>query len=68
MIAMDISDASRQRALLLQYVCEDVNDIFETLAHRDEEKDFKETCELRQSRNISHQERMFLLKSLSFAT
>ena len=45
MTAMDINDASRKRALLLHYVGEDVNDIFETLPDRGEEKDFKEACE-----------------------
>ena len=34
-----------QRALLLRYVGEDVNDIFETSPDHGEEKDFKESCE-----------------------
>ena len=65
MTAMDINDASRQKALLLHYVGEDVNDIFETLPDRGEEEDFKEA--VRHSRNISYQKRMFLLKYLNFA-
>ena len=36
---------SRQRTLLLHYVGDDVNDIFETLPDCGEEKDFKEACE-----------------------
>jgi hypothetical protein len=45
MTAMAITDPSRQRALLLHYVDEDVNDIFDTLADRGDEKDFKKSCE-----------------------
>ena len=47
MTAMAITDASRQRALLLHYsyVGEDVNDIFETSPDHGDEKDFKEACE-----------------------
>jgi hypothetical protein len=45
MTAMAITDPSRQRALLLHYVGEDVNDIFDTLADRGDEKNFKKACE-----------------------
>ena len=40
------TETSRQRALLLHYVGEDVNAIFETLPDLGEEKDFKEACEI----------------------
>jgi hypothetical protein len=42
---MAITDPSRQWALLLHYVGEDVNDFFDILADRGDEKDFKKACE-----------------------
>ena len=38
MTAMNITDASRKRALLLHYVGKEVNDLFETLPDTGEEK------------------------------
>ena len=37
LIGMDIKDVKRQRALLLHYAGEDVNDIFETLTDTGED-------------------------------
>ena len=45
MTAMNITDASRKRALLLHYVGEEVNDLFETLPDTGEDKDFKKAHE-----------------------
>ena len=45
MTAMNITDASRKRALLLHYVSEEVNDLFETLPDRGDDKDFKKAYE-----------------------
>jgi hypothetical protein len=45
MTAMNITDASRKRALLLHYVGEEVNDLFETLPDRGDDKDFKKAYE-----------------------
>ena len=40
-MAMDVTDAGRKRALLLHYAGERVNDIFETLSDRGDDKDYK---------------------------
>ena len=45
MTAMNITDASRKRALLLHYVGEEVNDLFETLPDTGDDKDFKKAHE-----------------------
>ena len=45
LLAMNITAAERKRALLLHYVGEGVNDIFEILPDRGDEKDFKKACE-----------------------
>lgn len=42
--AMNLRDASRKRALLLRYVSERVNDIFDTLPDRGEDSNFKAAC------------------------
>ena len=43
--AMNLRDASRERALLLHYVGERVNDIFDTLPDRGEDNNFKAACD-----------------------
>jgi hypothetical protein len=45
MTAMNVTDASRKRALLLHYVGEEVNDLFETLPDKGDDKDFKKGYE-----------------------
>ncbi|XP_028416349.1 uncharacterized protein LOC114540276 [Dendronephthya gigantea] len=45
MTAMNITDAGRKRALLLHYVGEEVNDIFDTLADKGDDNEFKEACD-----------------------
>jgi hypothetical protein len=45
MAAMDITDESRKRALLLHYSGEEVNNLFDTLPDNGEDKDYKKACE-----------------------
>ena len=44
MMAMNITDASRQHALVLHYIDKEGNDIFEMLPNKGDEKNFKEAC------------------------
>ena len=45
MTAMKMTDESRKRALLLHYIGEEVNDLFDTLPDKGEDTDFKKACE-----------------------
>ena len=45
MTAMNITDASRQRALLSHYIGEEANDMHETLPDKGDDKDFKKACD-----------------------
>ena len=44
--AMNLRDAGRKRALLLHYVGERVNDIFDTLPDRGENNNFNAVCDV----------------------
>ncbi len=45
MAAMDIKNESLKRALLLHYSGEEVNDLFDTLPDKGEDKNYKKACE-----------------------
>ena len=42
---MNVTDATRKRALLLHYVGEEVSDIFENLPDTGDDKEFEKACE-----------------------
>ena len=46
MTAININDAGLKRVLLLNYVGEEGNDIFETLPDKRDDKDFTKVCEV----------------------
>ena len=58
MIAMKMTDEGRKRTLLLHYVGEEVNNLFDTLPDKGEDTDFKKACEaltryFTQKKNVS---------------
>ena len=72
MAAMDIKDESRKRALLLRYSGEEVNNLFDTLLDKGEEKEIKAQIELGASnkklrRYSFHTPNMTLTQLLDYA-